>query len=231
MFLSFPDRAISMWGAEGLKADETFAENTVLIALLFCWVAWLFVCLGARLAELFEQLPPLRAYSIDLAGSLLGVIAAVSLAAVGTSPPWWIAAAALPVLLWHSRGWPSAVAFAGAVVFAALSIESAQFSPYNRIDVSPLDIAGSGMKPAPHAEWSLRVNRDFHQHMLDLSQAAGQDETRDSVRRIYELPFRVASGGTRDARFRLPTAGFQQVEIRDRFIVALLRLLSRHLAA
>jgi len=175
MFLSFPDRAISMWGAEGLKADETFAENTVLIALLFCWVAWLFVCLGARLAELFEQLPPLRAYSIDLAGSLLGVIAAVSLAAVGTSPPWWIAAAALPVLLWHSRGWPSAVAFAGAVVFAALSIESAQFSPYNRIDVQ--HTAGR--------EYVLSANRDQHQYIRDFTASHSEDAA------LYELPFQA----------------------------------------
>jgi spermidine synthase len=206
MFLSFPDRAISMWGAEGLKADETFAENTLLIALLFCAVAWLFVCLGARLAELFEQLPPLRAYAIDLGGSLLGVIAAVSLAALATSPPWWIAAAALPVLIWHSRDALSAVALAGAIVFAALSIESAQFSPYNRID----------LRHTSGHEYVLSANRDHHQYIRDFSAATGSEAAA-----LYEIPFRaprkhdtalVVGAGTGNDVAAALRSGYQNVD-------------------
>jgi hypothetical protein len=39
MFLSFPDRAISLWGADGLKADERFATNLAVITLLFAATA------------------------------------------------------------------------------------------------------------------------------------------------------------------------------------------------
>jgi hypothetical protein len=179
MLLSFPDRAVTMWGAEGLRTDETFAVNVAIMTLLFCAVAWLFVCLGARLGELFATAPPLRAYAIDLAGSLAGVITAVALAALGTTPPWWIFFAAAPVLLWHSRSVMSLIAFAATIVFAALSIDGARFSPYNRIDV----------KHTPGTrEYVLSANRDFHQYILDFV-----TPKRVRERTLYELPFRLAA--------------------------------------
>ncbi len=191
MFLSFPDRAISMWGADGLKADETFATNLVLITLLFSATAWLFLCLGARLGQLFAAAPPLRAYAVDLTGSLAGVVAAVALAALSTTPPWWLALSVLPVLLWHSRRAVSLLAFAGAVLFAGLSVEGARFSPYNRIDVTP-DGRGNLV---------LSANRDHHQVMLDLSAAhraaASEREARELAVRaaFYEMPFRAVTHG------------------------------------
>jgi SAM-dependent methyltransferase len=189
MFLSFPDRAISMWGADGAKADETFATNLVVIMVLFSVTAWLFLCLGARLGELFASAPPLRAYTADLTGSLAGVAVAVALAALSTTPPWWIALSVLPVLLWHTRTRLSLLAFAGAVLFAALSIEGARFSPYNRID---LKADGSG----GHV---LSANRDHHQVLVDLSAArraaAPQAMARDLTTRaaFYEMPFRAVT--------------------------------------
>ncbi len=189
MFLSFPDRAISMWGADGLKADETFATSLILITLLFSATAWLFLCLGARLGELFAVAPPLRAYAVDLTGSLAGVAAAVALAALSTSPAWWILLSVLPVLLWHSRTVISLIAFAGAVVFAGLSVEGAQFSPYNRIDV----------KPDGRGTLVLSANRDHHQSLLDLSVARRAAATEADSHELathaafYELPFRVVT--------------------------------------
>jgi len=45
-----------------------------------------------------------------------------------TSPPWWLLAAALP-LLWHSRKVVTALSLAGIVICSAASIGGASFSP------------------------------------------------------------------------------------------------------
>src|SRR5437773_9869374 len=91
MDMSFPDRAIALWGADGLRADERFAQTLFCIVALLAVVAAIFAAIGARVGALFETLPALRAYGADLLGSLLGVIAVTALAALNTSPPWWLA--------------------------------------------------------------------------------------------------------------------------------------------
>jgi len=187
-YLSFPDRSVVMWGAEGLRVDETYAENLVAILALFALEAAVFACLGAALGAWFDEAPPLRAYSWDLAGSLLGVLAATALAAFRTSPPWWFAIACVPVIVWHSRRWWSIASAAAVIALSALSIEGALFSPYNRIDLR----RGTAGTP-----WILYANRDNHQRVADLSPAAvanAPEREREAIAASaagYELPFRL----------------------------------------
>ena len=49
-------------------------ESTMLLPLLFVIVAALFATLAQRMGREMAALPPLRAYTINLAGSLAGVV-------------------------------------------------------------------------------------------------------------------------------------------------------------
>ena len=181
-FMSFPDLSIALWGADGLKADERFALNVTLILTLFAASASIFLCAGAAVGDLFHRLEPLSAYSVDLIGSLLGIIAIAALSALRSPPPVWLFVSCAP-LLWLSRRWWTYASFAGIVIFGALSIEGARFSPYYRIDVHRADSASE--------KWTLDVNRDHHQHIIDARAAAAGD-----IRAAYDLPFGLTRSKT-----------------------------------
>ena len=178
-FLSFPDLSIALWGAEGLRADERFAINVALILGLFLWTCAVFLCAGAAVGDLFHRLPALTAYSVDLLGSLAGVIAIAALSALRSPPPVWLFVACLP-LLWLSPRWWTYISLVGVVIFGALSIRGARFSPYYRIDLKPV--------PAGAEKWTLDVNRDHHQHIIDGSRS------RTEAIALYDKPFSITAG-------------------------------------
>lgn len=186
MHLQFPDPTIHMWGAEGDGGSLlVLLRNLSIFGALFTSVVWVFVCAGAAVGHLFPKIPVLRAYSWDLLGSLLGIAAFTALTFLSVAPPLWFLLAGLP-LLWLSRRPLGAAALVLTLGLAALSVDGATFSPYNRIDLL-LD------------EGSIRlsVNRDFHQFMHDLSdESVGETGLSDEVRArrvqyrdAYDLPF------------------------------------------
>jgi hypothetical protein len=197
MTIRFPDTSISLWGEEESMAVARFALATLAFMALFWLVTLIFVLASAPIGWLFSRLPPLTAYSADLAGSILGIVAMTALAAFGTSPPIWMAVAVIP-FAWLSRRPLAIAAGAIAVVLAALSIRGALYSPYNRIDLTPNRIWHTDGLDAN--DWNVMVNRDFHQEILDLSartvEAAPPDSQRRAMQSIYELPFRVQDHGT-----------------------------------
>ncbi len=193
MDLSFPDISIALWGADGIRRGETFVSTLRDIIALFVLVAGVFACGGNVVGVLFGKLPPLRAYSADLLGSLLGVIAMAAISSLGTPPPVWFAVGCLAVMA-VSRKVTDVVATIVIVVCAALSIQGAEFSPYNRLDLfTEHGAAGPNLV--------LAANRDFHQYLLDLSDTAIHDPrltpeqqgARQSLRNTYDLPFLLAS--------------------------------------
>jgi spermidine synthase len=196
-YISFPDASTALWGADGLKADERFAQNVTLILALFLGMAAVFVCAGSAVGDLFTRMRALDAYSIDLGGSFAGVLAVTLLSALHTPPSAWLLAGALP-MLWLSRRWWTWVSLPGIVLFAWLSIGGARFSPYYRIDLRP-------SPPGGIAAYTLDVNRDHHQHIIDFSDAhladprlsAAQREELRRAREVYDLPYRFARGHRR----------------------------------
>jgi hypothetical protein len=175
-FLSFPDLSIALWGAEGLKADERFAMNVTYILMLFVATCSVFLCAGSAVGDLFHRLPALNAYSVDLLGSLLGVVAIAALSALRSPPPVWLLVACLP-FVWLSPRWWTYASLVGIVIFGALSIRGAHFSPYYRIDVKR---ESGGIE-----KWTLDVNRDHHQHIIDGSRS------RSDAIALYDLPFNL----------------------------------------
>jgi hypothetical protein len=174
--LPFPDRAVHLWGAQaGVGSVAGLLEALVVILGLFSAVVAVFVFAGAALGHLLASLSNLRAYSADLVGSLLGVIAMAVVTAVGAPPPVWLLVGGLP-FVWLSRRPLSILSLLVAVGLGQASIQGAIYSPYNRIDVD------HGSDPL-----TVSVNRDFHQYMHDLSRP--DNDLRARVKRMYDIPF------------------------------------------
>lgn len=192
--IAFPDPTLSIWGAETLRGNETFFMNLTKIVALFALVVWIFVCAGSVVGPLFSSLRPLRAYTADLAGSLLGVIAMTVAAALGTTPPVWLALAVIPLVILSPRIL-SIVCAVAVVVLAQLSVQHALFSPYNRLDLGYSTVI-------PGHPFALAANRDAHQLLLDLRTSnitnpiytEQQQRFLAKYRYMYDLPFRVPAG-------------------------------------
>ncbi len=217
----FPDPAMHFWGA-GEGGLLGFVTGCAAVLACFWGVAAVFLCAGIPLGWLFHRMDAVRAYRWDIIGSLLGVIAMSVAAWANAPPPVWFAIAVVPLLL--LRRSLADFVLAGMVVAAAwYSVAGATFSPYNRIDVGP-STQDIGKPTLGRPEWTLSVNRDYHQYMLDLSPdpATGKaaDPGRDWVRQAYEVPFRVADrtgsamivgAGTGNDVAAALRAGFQRV--------------------
>ncbi len=185
--MRFPDRAIALWGGEVLGADPwLFGRNLAVFCALLLLVILVFVCAGAPLGVLFPRAPVLRAYTADLAGSLLGIVCFTALAWRECGPVWWLALGCLP-FVWLVRSYVAAGFMLGIVGLGLYSAQGVIFSPYNRIELqrdSPLFM-------------ELQVNRDFHQYLHDLSDRrladpalpAEQRQFLNAIRELYDLPF------------------------------------------
>src|SRR5205807_6968673 len=116
-------------------------ESTLLLPALFIVVAALFVSIAQPMGrELAATRPPLRAYVINLLGSLAGVAAFALVSWLELPPAFWFglaAAAALPLMTRQT----TASAIVGAVLLvASVSMvygiqEGSLWSPYYRITV------------------------------------------------------------------------------------------------
>ena len=178
--INFPDASVSLWGQEGVRAG---AGLIAFAALLFGCIL-IFVAAGAPVGYLFSQMPTLKAYSSDLAGSLLGVLCMTASTALHAPPPVWLALGSVPFLI-LSRRFLSQIALVITIIAGVVSIEGAIFSAYNRIDLQARD--GSLM---------LMVNSDFHQLLYDLSDASVSQDTDASrqlnlFRQVYDIPFEL----------------------------------------
>jgi SAM-dependent methyltransferase len=169
----------SIYFSSGTAAKVVVVESTMLLPLLFVVVAALFTTLAQRMGREMAALPPLRAYTINLAGSLAGVVVLGLISWRELSPTMWFAiafAAAVPLLLMpESRTGgaseipgrrPSMAAVAvnlllltGSLVLVQTMARGAIWSPYYKITVS---------QQGP--DTVVEVNNIFHQSMAPVEQ-------------------------------------------------------------
>jgi len=115
---------------------------SVLLAMVYCTTALVFVAFGQYLGRLFRTHPPLRAYSLEVGGSLLGILLFALLSRGQASPTVWFAVgfALLVATLPPRRGDLLAALVLGIAVVALTRPAVADFvwSPYYRIAVDPI---------------------------------------------------------------------------------------------
>jgi len=176
IFRHVPDVLVPwLLGAAALLVGIALLGLVVAIFFEFgCWI-------GALLATVN---PPLTAYTLNLVGSLAGTLFYAVLVFFAL-PPWvWV----IPIFacLWyvsanrHRDVWIFAAAI-GLCLFAGWN-SRVHWSPYYRIDLRPLGATS----------YTLSVDYDFHQDMLDLS-ANGREKnsTLSDAQRYYDFPFGI----------------------------------------
>ena len=170
----------SIYFTSGTAAKVVVVESTRLLPLLFVIVAALFMTLAQRMGREMAQLAPLTAYTINLAGSLAGVVALGVISWLELPPTVWFGmafAAAVPLLLTpeapvDSIGIQAAprkastafvlvnlVLLAGSLAFVHVMARGAIWSPYYKITVS---------QQGP--DTVVEVNNIFHQSMAPVEQ-------------------------------------------------------------
>ncbi|MBA3949940.1 MAG: hypothetical protein H0X44_08360, partial [Acidobacteria bacterium] len=135
----------SIYFSSGTSNQVRLVESTLLLPLLFIAVAALFVALAQRMAREMSMAPPLRAYTLNVAGSLAGVLAFAVCSWLQLPPVVWFgvaAAAALPLVL---RGGPgerqprvplvavSILCLAASVVIVHVMAKGSTWSPYYKV--------------------------------------------------------------------------------------------------
>jgi len=210
--LRFPDGAVLLWGGVSDSISTLqFIGNISIFFGIFLGIVSVFLFAGAAVGRLFPMLPTLRAYSFDLVGSLLGVIAFTALTFLDASPPFWILIGGAP-FLFLSRKWTSVAGLVLAIALGLYSVQGAVFSPYNRID---LGHEGSTLV--------VKVNRDFHQYMHDLGDTAIDEESSSEERRlgylreVYGLPFGLGDQKGRALVVGAGTGNDVQAAVRNGF--------------
>jgi hypothetical protein len=177
----------SIYFSSGTAERVVLVESTLLLPLLFLVVAALFATLAQRMAREMAALPPLRAYTINLAGSLTGV-AAFAIVSWLEMPPyvWFLLASVCASRLLgcaEEGAWRHGRRLATAAHVALLSVtvalvhvmgRDALWSPYYKITVQ---------QQGP--DTVIEVNNIFHQSMARV----GEKEY------FYEWPY-TAFGDT-----------------------------------
>jgi Spermine/spermidine synthase domain len=150
-----------------------------------------FVVLGGFVGESFNNLSSLKAYGINLAGSLAGILLFSALSFFNTGPSIWLLvgfAALIPFLV-HER-LTLLVLF---LIVAAVAVPepNTSWSPYHRIDVKPLTPMGVSQPWA----YSLVADHAWYQGIVDLSpdflsRHPAAEPNRSAVA-YYDLPYRL----------------------------------------
>jgi SAM-dependent methyltransferase len=150
-----------------------------------------FVVLGGIVGQELSLHPPVRAYGLNLGGSLAGILAFATLSFFHLPPVVWVLGGFLLALPLFIDNWLAVATFA----VIAYAIPGAQpntyWSPYYRITLDQLRPPSDWPSPAAYL---LNVNHDYHQKAVDLSAAFmaryPEAEPNRSARATYELPYR-----------------------------------------
>jgi len=167
----------SIYFSSGTAEKVTTVESTMLLPLLFVGVAALFVTVAQRMGRELAAQPPLRAYTVNLLGSLTGVAAFAVASWLQLPPAAWFAiafAAALPFLIEpDQRRIVAAVNVALLIASVAVVYQMERgslWSPYYRITVHQ-----------DRTDTVVEVNNIFHQSMAPV----------DRKEYFYQWPYAV----------------------------------------
>jgi SAM-dependent methyltransferase len=165
----------------GLSENRSADVNFVVLPLVVVLVTALMASLALPLGPLLRSMPPLRAYAIDIAGSMAGIAMFTALSATAFPPGAWFAVAGALILLqalgrglnvWSTVGGLSlAVVIVVALYVSAVSADI--WSPYYRISAS--NDAGNAV---PARTGTVGVPKHItvdgipHQEMLTSQEAA-----------------------------------------------------------
>ena len=159
----------------------------LLLSVIFLLTALTFVPIGQLCGRLMERRKNLRAYALNLIGSLLGVVMMLVASLLWTPPLVWFALCFLGVLLLHFRQLSPLVA---GIVFSIICtiilawwplgpLWSRVYSPYQLVEIGTDSTTGLTL---------IRASGHYYQHVLDLS-SHHRESSHD--RDYYDFPYKA----------------------------------------
>jgi SAM-dependent methyltransferase len=192
----------SIYFTSGTVEPQVVVESTMLLPLVFIIVAALFATMAQRMGKEMAAMPPLRGYTLNLLGSLAGVVLFAVISWQQLSPAWWFGigfAAAVPLLFSPEPDAPAArggglvavvnvALLAAALVLVHAMARGSLWSPYYKITVvqegedtvvEVNNIFHQSMAPVDHKEyfyqWPYMVFGDTFENVLVLGAGSGTD--------------------------------------------------------
>jgi len=197
--LPFPNAVLDradyfVWGLEAATGSPLLGVLRYLAAVcaILALVVAFFVVLGRMVGEYLALTPALRGYGVNLAGSLAGIVVFTLLSFSTLPPVIWVLIGFLAMAPFFLRDRLAMVVFSFCLLAIAVPQPNVFWSPYYRIGLNKL-VSPVGW-PRPSA-YSLNVNYDYHQKIVDLSPAfiaryPGCEPNRSAFS-TYELPYRL----------------------------------------
>jgi spermidine synthase len=177
MFNGFSD--LLVWDRSVKTGWELIGHPALGLALTLFLMALIwdtFVPVGRLLGQLLTNHPhTIKAYSANVAGSLIGIWAFVALSAANLPPvAWFIGFAALAAPFAGTGGRSKAgdlgllAAIVGASLFAGWDpgYPETHWSPYQKLSVRPVDLANP--QPDDIGTYRINVNNTNYQEIIDL---------------------------------------------------------------
>lgn len=200
--------AQSLTTAVGTLYTGWFLPYWVLLALAYFYTAFLFLIFGQWLGELFQELPPLKAYTVEISGSILGILLFALISFLQLTPTVWFLVGYVLVVLTLDQE-KNLRAYLKAGVFVAVAVVGVRYferqftwSPYYKIHLTPVTEVGGAVHASRDAEigksglpvaYALTVNDDFLQMIVD-GRAWRRNTFFESWIRNYEYPYHPEEG-------------------------------------
>ena len=195
-----PESTEYLWRPSAVPGTFSIILFVLMVVLFFLYTLFLFVPTGQLVGRLMQGLPPLRAYMINILGSLVGIWVFAALSFV-QSPPWIWFGLGLLVALWFLRdSWRllalGAVCSAVVVLILAITLGQTLWSPYYRVDVAPLEIAGEPAAVPEEMGYMLSVNQLDHMFSVNLSPDYLESnpeyaKAMEFAKTMYDLPYEI----------------------------------------
>jgi len=161
----------------------------LLLSVIFLLTALTFLPIGQICGRLMERRRSLRAYGLNLLGSLFGVLLMLGVSSLWTPPLVWFALCFLALLLFHLRRGSSLVAgvvftVIGTIIVAWWPINplwSRVYSPYQLLEIGTDDHTGLTL---------IRAAGQYYQRIYDFS-GHSPSPASSMVRNYYDFPYRA----------------------------------------
>jgi hypothetical protein len=157
-----------------------------LLAVVFLITTLAFIPVGQLCGRLMEGRTKLRAYGLNLLGSLIGVLLMFFASVLWTPPLVWFALCFLLLLLFHSRK-PGSLIIGITSVIACILILVWPVSPLWQRLYSPYQLLEFGTNP-DNGLMLIRAAGHYYQRIYDFSPSR-TDPKLEKVRQYYEFPY------------------------------------------
>jgi len=166
-----------------------FVATYAFLTVVFALSALAFVPVGQLCGRLMARRPQLRAYALNLLGSLAGVVLLLAVSALWTPPLVWLAPLFALTLAFQAFDRRVLLAGAAAALAAAIVLAWPVSFKWQRI-YSPYQVIEHG--PGERGLTVIRASGHYYQKVHDLSdEAQARSDEQRRVAFYYEMPYRI----------------------------------------